>query len=115
MPNYPTPTGPSLTKNFYPNFIDIIKASEKILKKKITIPKANLDEIEIHDIPYTNYTGPFLMNKKVFVIGSSSFSGSWFVKTLIENKFNVTGISRSKIKKSFCFLMKKNIIFFNLI
>ena len=59
MPNYPTPTGTSLTKNFYPNFIDIIKASEKILKKKITIPKANLDEIEIHDIPYTNYTGPF--------------------------------------------------------
>ena len=56
------------------------------------------------------------MNKKVFVIGSSSFSGSWFVKTLIENKFNVTGISRSKIKKEFLFFdEKKNIIFFNLI
>ena len=54
------------------------------------------------------------MNKKVFVIGSSSFSGSWFVKTLIENKFNVTGISRSKIKKEFLFFYEKKYNFFQL-
>ncbi len=59
LPNFPTPTGPSLTKSFYPNFVNIIKASEKLLSKKVVIPKRNLDEIKIHDIPYTNYTGPF--------------------------------------------------------
>ena len=59
MPNFPTPTSPSLTKNFYPNFINIIQASEKLLNRRIFIPKKNLDEIKIHDIPYTNYTGPF--------------------------------------------------------
>ena len=59
LPNYPTPTGPSLTKNFYPNFVNIIKATEKLLSKKIIIPRKNLEEIKIHDVPYTNYTGPF--------------------------------------------------------
>ena len=59
MPNYPTPTGPSLTKNFYPNFIDIIKSSKKILNRDIKIPKRKFEEVKLHDIPYTNYTGPF--------------------------------------------------------
>tara|TARA_Y100000591_G_C21833555_1_gene701103 strand:+ start:71 stop:1123 length:1053 start_codon:yes stop_codon:yes gene_type:complete len=59
LPDYPVPTSPSLTKKFYPNFINIVKASEKLLSKKIKVPKKNLEDIKIHDIPYTNYTGPF--------------------------------------------------------
>ena len=54
------------------------------------------------------------MNKKIIIIGSSSFSGSWLVKELIKNKFNVIGISRSKIKREFLFFNKKSYKFHQL-
>tara|TARA_Y100000591_G_C21833555_1_gene701104 strand:+ start:1123 stop:2100 length:978 start_codon:yes stop_codon:yes gene_type:complete len=54
------------------------------------------------------------MSKKIIVIGSSSFSGSWMVKELIKNKFNVTGISRSKIKREFLFFNEKEYNFHQL-
>ncbi len=54
------------------------------------------------------------MSKKIIVIGSSSFSGSWLVKKLIENKFNIIGISRSKIKKKFLFFDEKKYKFYRL-
>ena len=59
MPNFPTPTGISLTKKFYPNFTDILKSAQKLTGRKITIPKHFIDELKTHDIPHKNYTGPF--------------------------------------------------------
>ena len=59
MPNFPTPTSFGLTKSFYPNFIDILKSAEKMMNKKIKIPKNSKTELKLHDIPYKNYTGPF--------------------------------------------------------
>ena len=49
--------------------------------------------------------------KTALVIGSSSFSGSWFVKKLIDKKFKVIGLSRSKIKKEYNFINSKKFIF----
>ena len=59
MPNFPTPTGISLTKNFYPNFTDILKSAQKLTGIKIKIPKKFIDELKNHDIPHKNYKGPF--------------------------------------------------------
>jgi len=59
MPNFPTPTGISLTKKFYPNFTDILKSAQKLTGRKITIPKHFIDELKTHDIPHKNYMGPF--------------------------------------------------------
>ena len=42
MPNFPTPTGISLTKNFYPNFADILKSAQKLTGIKIKVPKSLL-------------------------------------------------------------------------
>ena len=39
------------------------------------------------------------MKKTVMIIGSSSFSGSWMAKVMLEKNFRVIGISRSRIKK----------------
>jgi acetoin:2,6-dichlorophenolindophenol oxidoreductase subunit beta len=59
MPNFPTPTSVALTKEFYPNFINIINAAEKILNKKIKVPENLIKDMNTHDIPFKNYTGPF--------------------------------------------------------
>tara|TARA_Y100000816_G_C26092024_1_gene577254 strand:- start:919 stop:1896 length:978 start_codon:yes stop_codon:yes gene_type:complete len=54
------------------------------------------------------------MNKKIIIIGSSSFSGSWLVKELIQKRFEVTGISRSKLQKEFIFFNEKKYSFHQL-
>ena len=54
------------------------------------------------------------MNKKLIIIGSSSFSGSWLVKELIQKRFEVTGISRSKLQKEFIFFNEKKYSFHQL-
>ena len=54
------------------------------------------------------------MKKTALVIGSSSFSGSWFVKKLIDKKFKVIGLSRSKIKKEYNFINSKKFIFYKI-
>ncbi len=59
MPDFPTPTSFGLTKNFYPNFINIIKSAEKLFNKKIKIPETSKQELKFHDIPHKNYIGPF--------------------------------------------------------
>ncbi len=45
---------------------------------------------------------------KAIIIGSNSFYGSHFTKLLLEKKFNVVGISRSKIKKNHFLPFDKN-------
>jgi dTDP-glucose 4,6-dehydratase len=54
------------------------------------------------------------MKKTLIVIGSSSFSGSWFVKKMIEKNFKVIGLSRSKIKKEYNFINSKKFIFYKI-
>lgn len=51
------------------------------------------------------------MKKTIMIIGSSSFSGSWFAKKMIEENFKVIGLSRTKIKKEFSFINPKKFFF----
>ena len=48
------------------------------------------------------------------IIGSSSFSGSWMAKVMLEKNFRVIGISRSRIKKKFNFINSKKYIFYKI-
>jgi len=54
------------------------------------------------------------MKKTVMIIGSSSFSGSWFVKKMIEENFKVIGLSRSKIKREYNFINPKKFTFYKI-
>ena len=54
------------------------------------------------------------MTKTVIIIGSSSFSGSWLAKEMLEKDYKVIGISRSKIKKEFNFIKSKKFIFYKI-
>lgn len=47
------------------------------------------------------------MSKKVLVIGSNSFSGSDFIDLLLENQYQVVGVSRSKEKTALFLPYKK--------
>ena len=58
LPHVPQPSSYGLTKNFYNDYIDIIKTVKKILgiKKEIKVKKNNKD---FHDIPDSRFIGPF--------------------------------------------------------
>jgi pyruvate dehydrogenase E1 component beta subunit len=56
MPDIPVPSSFNLTKKIYPTYIDIIKKSEIVLKKKIKFKKIKKDK---HDVPNNFFTGPF--------------------------------------------------------
>jgi len=56
LPNTPTPTGFSLTKNYYPSQIDIAKKIGKILRKKVNLRNLMIDKE--HDKPQ-KYIGAF--------------------------------------------------------
>ena len=58
LPHVPTPTSFWLTKNFYPNFKDIILKISKILNKKINLKKIPLNK-NSHDVPGDWFKGPF--------------------------------------------------------
>ena len=58
LPHVPQPSSYGLTKNFYNDYIDIIKSVKKILgiKKNIKFEK---NKKTFHDIPDSGFTGPF--------------------------------------------------------
>jgi len=58
LPHVPQPSSYGLTKNFYNDYIDIIKSIKKILgiKKNIKFEK---NKKIFHDIPDSRFTGPF--------------------------------------------------------
>ena len=53
------------------------------------------------------------MNKNIIVLGSNSFTGSYFVDKLLTKKYNVIGISRSKEYSHIFLPYKKNIHYKN--
>ncbi len=58
MPDIPEPTSFSLTKNFYNDSFDIIKASLKILNKSKLLSPFK-DQNSFHDVPDQYFKGPF--------------------------------------------------------
>ena len=50
----------------------------------------------------------YLMKKKILIIGSNSFAGSNFCNYLLEKKFSIIGISRSKEENKIFLKYKKN-------
>ncbi len=54
------------------------------------------------------------MKKTVIILGSSSFSGSWMAKIMLENNYKVIGMSRSRIKKEFNFINSEKYIFYKI-
>ena len=57
MPDFPVPTGYSLTKNFYPGHKDILKYCKNIFKKKIKYN--DFSKNSFHDVPNESFKGPF--------------------------------------------------------
>ena len=57
MPNFPVPTGYSLTKNFYPGHKDVIKYCQNIFDKNIKYD--NFSNKNFHDVPHVRFKGPF--------------------------------------------------------
>ena len=58
LPDIPTPTSFSLTKNYYPRSKDIADCILKIFKKKINTNKIFKNKNK-HDIPGSWFKGPF--------------------------------------------------------
>ncbi len=57
MPNFPVPTGYSLTKNFYPGYKEIIEYCEDVFKRKMIYE--NISKNDFHDVPNEKFKGPF--------------------------------------------------------
>lgn len=63
-PDYPAPTSPALSKNYYPTYKIIAEKSFWLLKKDSSILQKSLEEETEenklpHDIPDSSFTGPF--------------------------------------------------------
>ena len=58
LPHVPQPTSFGLTKNFYNDYVDIIKSVKRILKIKKNIKIKDSKRI-YHDVPDANFKGPF--------------------------------------------------------
>ena len=59
MPDCPVPTGQSLTKNFYPNSIDIVKACLGLMNRESNLDFSDLSIKTPHDVPGDSFKGPF--------------------------------------------------------
>ena len=57
LPDFPVPTSPGLTENFYPKSNEIIKEISVMLSKKINLPE-KFDDFK-HDVPGNWFKGPF--------------------------------------------------------
>jgi len=57
MPNFPIPTGYSLTKNFYPGYKDVLKYCKNIFNKNIKYNE--FSDKNFHDVPHVRFKGPF--------------------------------------------------------
>ncbi|WP_415275932.1 transketolase C-terminal domain-containing protein [Candidatus Pelagibacter sp. Uisw_116] len=57
MPNFPIPTGYSLTKNFYPGYKDVLKYCKNIFNKNIKYNESS--NKNFHDVPHARFKGPF--------------------------------------------------------
>jgi acetoin:2,6-dichlorophenolindophenol oxidoreductase subunit beta len=58
LPHVPQPTSFGLTKNFYNDYVDIIKSVKEILKIKKDIKIKDRKKI-LHDVPDADFKGPF--------------------------------------------------------
>ena len=59
LPDFPTPTSPSLTKTFYKTAEDIVLMIGKILQKEINVDELARQRHLPHDVPGDTFKGPF--------------------------------------------------------
>ncbi len=59
LPDFPVPTSPALTNNFYPKDLKIMEVISEMLSKKINHQKQERPPISMHDIPGDWFKGPF--------------------------------------------------------
>ena len=59
MPDLIQPTSFALTKNFYPNYISIIKAVSKLITLNLKWKNIKNQQNFLHDIPGPWFKGPF--------------------------------------------------------
>jgi len=59
LPDHAVPTSPALTKGFYPEAVEIIKAIEKQLNKKLEWVSLSKQQTWPHDVPGSWFQGPF--------------------------------------------------------
>lgn len=59
MPDYPVPTSPALTKEFYKGGAEIFIEAVKMMSQKKALPKGLSESINPHDIPGAWFKGPF--------------------------------------------------------
>ena len=59
LPDHIQPTSFALTKNFYPDYISIIKEISSLLNISLEWKKLQEKQVTPHDIPGTWFKGPF--------------------------------------------------------
>ena len=59
LPDFPTPTSPSMTKGFYVRSEDIVRTVSSMMKKTIDIGVLAFKREAPHDVPGDWFKGPF--------------------------------------------------------
>ena len=59
LPDFPTPTSPALTDNFYIRSEHIIQQAGKMMDKEINVELLTSQKVILHDVPGAWFKGPF--------------------------------------------------------